>query len=95
MSATRLSLGQRVRPNGLLLSRAQVSAEDTPPQPDATAEMAALSCHPPQALELLAGKPQGGVWRGMARPGWRTHPWDSTGSGLRASCGALWWMTQG
>lgn len=83
MGATRLSLGLRVRPNGLLLSRAQVSAEDTPPQPDATAEMALLSCHPPQALERLAGKPQGGVWCGMARPGWRTSPWDSRGLGSR------------
>lgn len=83
MGATRLSLGLRVRPNGLPLSRAQVSAEDTPPRPDATAEMAVLSCHPPQALERLAGKPQGGVWCGMARPGWRTCPWDSWGLGSR------------
>jgi hypothetical protein len=82
VSAT-LSLGQRVRPSGLLLSRAQVSAEDTPPQPDATAEMAVLSCHPPQALERLAGKPQGGVWCGMARPGWRTCPWGSRGLGSK------------
>jgi hypothetical protein len=63
--------------------RAQVSAEDTPPQPDATAEMAVLSCHPPQALERLAGKPQGGVWCGMARPGWRTCPWGSRGLGSK------------